>query len=107
MSNLPKARKVRRALQAAQPPKMPPAAPETDGDKAMEMETLRLLDEINDRLLQRNLDRAVKLAIQAANRRGPLIDHFDELGRRFASELDHKPAPKLRVITGGIEGAVS
>lgn len=53
----------------------------------------------------RNLANAVLLAEQAASGYGPLIDHFAELGRRYARPL-LKPTPKeirkaFQVIEGG------
>jgi hypothetical protein len=38
------------------------------------------MEALVQQLRQRNLDRAVQLALQAQAGRGPLIDHFEELG---------------------------
>ena len=48
-----------------------------------------------------NLMNAVYLAQQAAAGFGPLVDHFAELGRRYAHLLEAPPKPSLRVIEGG------
>ena len=81
------------------PPAMPPETPE---EAAQDTELLRMMEEITETLTQRNLDHAVILAQQAARREGPLVKHFQELGRRFYS-VAMKPVPKpgLRVIKGG------
>ncbi|WP_099348018.1 hypothetical protein [Acetobacter aceti] len=57
-------------------------------------------------LLQRNLNNAVKLAIEAAQGRGELVEHFAELGRRYGGRTDTRPrrrkAAAFRVIPGGL-----
>jgi hypothetical protein len=52
-------------------------------------------------LQKRNLSNAVYLAQQAAAGYGPLVEHFAELGRRYAHLLEAPPKPSLRVIEGG------
>ena len=79
----------------------PPVPPSTPNERYNHAETMRIMLEISDRLLQQNLDLAVQLAIRAARRQGPLVDHFAELGRRFAHELAVKPRAGLRVVDGG------
>ena len=59
--------------------------------------------ELAAELQSRNLHIAVLLAQQAQCGRCPLVEHFTELGRRFAHLLS-EPAPKkpaLRAIEGG------
>jgi hypothetical protein len=85
------------------PPSMPPEPPPTEADKAKNREISRLLKEIAADLKQRNLDWAVLLAQQAARGRGPLVDHFAELGRRFGPSLQaHEKPSKFQVIDGDL-----
>jgi len=79
------------------PPAMPPLTP---AEIAAEERLIEDMRQLAADLRQRNLDNAVLLAKMAAAGRGPLIEHFAELGRRFAGTLS-EPPPKLRVITGG------
>ncbi len=79
-------------------PLMPPATAREQAEKA---ELIRLMEAASKRLRQRNLDNAVALANQAARGQGPLVDHFAELGRRFAHELEPQKMPALRVVDGG------
>jgi hypothetical protein len=81
-----------------EPPEMPPKT-----EKEIEFDrdiTARLLAAVAMRR-QRNLDNAVHLARQAAAGRGPLVEHFAELGRRYSELLDAPPRPSLRVVKGG------
>ncbi|WP_284946025.1 hypothetical protein [Acidisoma cladoniae] len=87
----------------APPPIVPPQPPQTEKEKAASLELREIMRSMADRLQQRNLDAAVALAKQAARRRGPLVDHFAELGRRFGSDIDQHEKPNLRVVKG--EGA--
>ncbi len=81
-----------------QPPVAPPMPPASEEELAAERNIIVQLEGLTARLRQRNLDTAVLLAQQAARGQGPLIDHFQELGRRYAAVL-HAPAkPKLRVV---------
>jgi hypothetical protein len=84
---------------SASPPPMPP---ETVQEQMLNADMIRRLEEISAFNRQRNLDNAVRLAQMAARHQGPLVDHFAELGRRFA-ELSRggPPKPQLRVIKGG------
>lgn len=66
-----------------------PAAPPTD--PALDAQIKAGLAEVLAQTRQRNLDRALMLAEDAARGAGPLVNHFAELGRRFASVL--KPVP--------------
>jgi hypothetical protein len=81
-------------------PIVPPQPPQTEKEKADSLELRDLMRGMADRLQQRNLDAAVALAKQAARRRGPLVDHFAELGRRFGSDIDEHEKPNLRVVKG-------
>jgi hypothetical protein len=81
----------------------PPAhPPPTEAELAKSREITRLLRELTADLKQRNLDWAVALAQQAARGRGPLVDHFAELGRRFGPSLQaHEKPSRFQVIEGG------
>jgi hypothetical protein len=61
---------------------------------------------LGNKLRQRNLDNAVKLAIEAAQGRGELVEHFAELGRCYGDRTDtlprHKKAEAFRIIPGGL-----
>ncbi|WP_284945742.1 hypothetical protein [Acidisoma cladoniae] len=80
---------------------VPPQPPQTEKEKAASLELREMMRGMADGLQQRNLDAAVALARQAARRRGPLVDHFAELGRRFGSEIDPHEKPNLRLVKGG------
>jgi hypothetical protein len=85
-------------------PVAPPMPPPTEEEQAQSRRVTATLQEACVVLHQRNLDSAVLLAQQAARGRGPLVDHFAELGRRFGHTLDTPPPrPKLRVIKGGAD----
>ena len=89
------ARKPRRAR--TEEPLAPPMPPPTEREKAISREITDGLHQLARELRQRNLDNAVLLAQQAARGRGPLVEHFRELGRRFDGTLSEPPAkPKLR-----------
>jgi hypothetical protein len=79
---------------------MPPVTEEED---AVSREITRRLEEMIIRQRQLNLSRAVVLAQQAARGTGPLVEHFAELGRRYAHLVDEPPRPALRVIDGGAD----
>lgn len=84
-------------------PVAPPMPPPTEEELATFWEISERLREAVRLLRQRNLDNAVLLAKQAAAGRGSLVDHFHELGRRFAGTLTEPPSkPKLRVVNGGL-----
>ena len=88
------------------PPVVPPAMPEmTAAEKAAQLHIAALLRNAAAGLHARNLSNAVLLAQQAACGHGPLVDHFAELGRRYAHLLDAKQAPRtsLRVVEGGAD----
>ena len=57
-------------------------------------------------IMQRNLNNAVRLAVEAAQGRGELVEHFADLGRLYGTSTDASPRrPKargFRVITGGL-----
>lgn len=95
-------RAARRKTAEAAEPSFPDAPPPTEEEIAARKEISDGLARLAAELRQRNLDNAVLLAQQAAAGRGPLVEHFAELGRRFAKTLDvPEPKPKLKVITGG------
>ncbi len=81
------------------PPPMPPI---TEEETAFDLEITRRLEEMIIRQRQTNLSRAVVLAQQAARGTGPLVEHFAELGRRYAHLVDAPPQPTLRIIDGGV-----
>lgn len=81
------------ALSAARPP--------TPREIAANEQITADLRALVHQLEQRSLDHAVILAQQAAQRRGPLIEHFKELGRRFGADLAQPPSrkPTLRLVS--------
>jgi hypothetical protein len=89
----------------------PPAIPEpqkTEAEIAKERhqkaEISRLIREIREQQIETNLTRAVALAQMAYRRQGPLVDFFEELGRKYAKLADEGPpraGPGLRIIDGG------
>ena len=81
-------------------PPPPPMPPRTSEEIAKIAEISRRIQELTKIVRQQNLDHAVSLAQQATCGRGPLVDHFAELGRRFAHIVDKPPKPPLRVIKG-------
>jgi hypothetical protein len=84
-----------------EPPEMPPMPPKTEAELAADREISERLRRVVAELRQRNPDNAVLLAQQAAAGRGPLVEHFRELGRRYGELLDAPPRPCLRVVKGG------
>lgn len=82
-----------------------PVLPLNDLELARELQITLDLQELYKQVRQRNLHDAVLLAQQALAGKGPLIDHFCELGRRFGRELSKPKRPALRIVEGG--GAVS
>jgi hypothetical protein len=78
----------------------PPVLPEAEREMAESQEICRRLDELTRIARQNNLNRAVILAQMAARGRGPLVDHFAELGRRYAHLVEARSKPCLRVIEG-------
>jgi len=87
---------------ASEPAQMIPTVPQTEEEKRESEDMIRQLAALAAELRQRNLNRAVRLAQQAAGGRGPLVAHFAELGRRFGHTLDQTPPkPRLRVVEGG------
>jgi hypothetical protein len=87
---------------------MPPMPPPTEDERAHDRAMNARLDALIVKLRQNNLDRAVKLAELARQRRLPkeLEEHFAELGRRFFDLVDSggvQKTPSLRVIEGGAE----
>lgn len=86
------------ARKQKQPPVAPPMPPATEEELAAERYIIVQLEGLTARLRQRNLDTAVLLAQQAARGQGPLGEHFQELGRRYAKALDGPAKPKLRVV---------
>lgn len=85
------------------PPALPAAPPPTDREIAAAKKIAADLQDLVAMLEQRCLDDAVLLAQEAARGRGPLVDHFRELGRRYAKLLDAPQKPTLRVVMGGVE----
>ena len=81
---------------------LPALPPKTEQELKQDRELLAMLQDTTAVLRQRNLDNAVILAEQAAAGYGPLVEHFAELGRRYAHLLDAQPKPVLRVIKGGV-----
>jgi hypothetical protein len=86
------------AVSAIAPPPMPPKTPE---ELATHESLMRQMRECSALLHQRNLDTAVALAQMAARGHGPLVEHFQELGRRYSHLLNKPAKPGLRVIAGG------
>jgi len=88
------------------PPPAIPEPPRTEEDQAKKRELARLIKKIGETITQQNLDRAVVLAQMAARRQGPLVDFFEELGRKYYKLADEGPrraASGLRVIKGGAD----
>ena len=83
------------------PPPMPEMPPLSAKELAAERYIIVQLEGLTARLRQRNLDTAVLLAQQAARGQGPLIDHFQELGRRYAAGLNGPAKPSLRLVKDG------
>jgi hypothetical protein len=79
------------------PPELPP--PSAAEEEASRLMCVKLRD-LADKLHRINLDNAVLLAQQAAAGRGPLVDHFAELGRRYVELLRTPQKPGLKVING-------
>ncbi len=77
---------------------MPPTTPE---EEAFSREMIETMKRLTRDLQQRNLAVAVALAQQAMGGRGPLVEHFAELGRRFGHTLREPTKPSLRAIEGG------
>ena len=77
---------------ASLPPMLPPSADEEAHSASM----VAQMQAITERLHQRNLDSAVRLAVLAANRQLPvaLEDHFSELGRRYSDMVGTCAKPK-------------
>ena len=86
---------------APRPIELPELPPKTEEELAWSRDMAARLRALAAELHQRNLDNAVRLAQQAAAGRGPLGEHFAELGRRCAELLDAPPRPGLRVVQGG------
>ena len=74
----------------------------TEAELAVDRSIEIKLQELTIQVRQRNLRNAVALAQQAASGRGPLVEHFMELGRRYSSLLSasRSQRPNLRVIVG-------
>jgi hypothetical protein len=67
-------------------------------------EISRLIREIREQQIEASLSRAVALAQMAYRRQGPLVDFFEELGRKYARLADEGPSRHgrgLRIIDGG------
>jgi hypothetical protein len=77
-----------------EPPEMPPA---TEEELAHARDISAKLRALAAELHQRNLNNVVLLAQQAAAGRGPLVEHFAELGQRHASGT-----PATRERHGGV-----
>jgi hypothetical protein len=78
----------------------PPTERELAKDRELAAAIAGLAAQLKE-LKQHDLDTAVLLAQQAARGRGPLVDHFAELGRRFRPSLRGNEKPTLRVTEGG------
>ena len=85
------------------PPTLPPPPPPTDREILANQQLVTKLQDLVAMLRQRSLNRAVSLAQQAACGHGPLVEHFVELGNRYAKLLDAPQKPALRVVKGGAE----
>ena len=88
------------------PSLVPPPMPEkTAAGKASQLRITALLRNAAANLRARNLSNAVLLAQQAACGHGPLVEHFNELGRDWGHLLRPSRAPRtsLRVIEGGAD----
>jgi hypothetical protein len=71
------------------PPPLPapvPMSPETE--EALDREISEKQEELNRLTLRLNLRRAVLLAEQAERGEGPLVEHFADLGQRYAHLVD-------------------
>ena len=90
----------RRPKPTIAPPPIPPRQL-TPRDLAAERKITADLQNLVVQLEQRCLDNAVLLAQQAARRRGPLVAHFMELGRRYQETLKAPQKPELRLVQGG------
>jgi hypothetical protein len=104
VGSAPAPAKVRRAATRKKPATFvaPELPPQTEAERATAMSIRTTLLDLAHQYQQRNLQTAVLLAQQAAAGRGPLVDHFAELGRRYAEllRLDKAQRPTLRVIEG-------
>lgn len=80
------------------PPPIPPKPPEDQADEAALIAEMKRITAV---LHKRNLENAVRLAQQALAGKGPLIDHFQELGRRFWNLSDTPQKPSLKMLDGG------
>ena len=84
-------------------PELPPEPAPSAEKIAQERQILADLEVLVQRLEQRALNTAVALAQQAARGEGPLVQHFMEIGRRYAKLLDAPSKPKLRLVQGGAD----
>ncbi len=91
---------ARRPKPTLVPPPIPPRQM-PPRDLAAEQKITADLEAWLAQLEQRCLDNAVLLAQQAARRRGPLVAHFMELGRRHQETLKAPQKPELRLVQGG------
>ncbi len=89
---------ARKPRHSAIAPGLPPL---TEEEQALKRQITIGLQRLAAQLHQQNLDNAVLLAQQAARGRGPLVDYFAELGRRYGDTLDGPEKPALRVVKGG------
>jgi hypothetical protein len=80
-----------------------PAMPaKTEEEQRDSQRLVAMMQEMTKEIRLRNLNAALRLAQQAVAGRGPLVEHFAELGRRFAHTLNEQPQrPKFEVIAGG------
>jgi hypothetical protein len=83
------------------PPPIPPAPPQTPAEIEGLRQISAALQELAEQQQRANLQVAVRLAQQALCGQGPLVEHFAELGRRFAALLDTTTKPTLRLVPGG------
>jgi aminoglycoside phosphotransferase (APT) family kinase protein len=90
---------TRRTKRKTAPPPLPPKS--DDEQRALEAiaSTLRELAKVQQ---QRNLDAAVRLAVEAAAGHGELVERFAELGRRFGDFRLTKQYPQFSVIEGSL-----
>ncbi len=88
------------AHRPSKPVMAPALPPPTELEEALGRQISAQLQQLCVQLKQRNLDNAVLMAQQAARGRGPLVDYFCELGRRYDELVQEPEKPKLQLVKG-------